>query len=73
LLKLLSFFPHTKKQIGTGIRTTQRNPNKLVAQATPRLWNIAVANNGKPAPAKDRKNVLAAIAEFACIMYTSMM
>ncbi len=50
-----------------------KKPNKLVAHATPSLWYIAVANNGNPLPAKDRNNVLAAIAEFAFQRYTSMM
>lgn len=46
----------------------QRKPSKDVAQLTPRLRYMALANRGKPAPARDRRRVLAAMALFACHM-----
>ena len=57
-----------KNRIGAGIIAMQRNPSNDVAQLTPKLWYIAVANNGNQPPARDLKNVLAAMAEFACHM-----
>lgn len=55
-----------KNKIGTGIRATAKKPRRVVAQGTPRLWNMAAANIGNPAPAPDLKRVFAATALFAC-------
>lgn len=35
---------YMKKSIGTGNRATARKPSRLVAQFTPKLWYIPVAN-----------------------------
>lgn len=41
-----------------------KKPRSEVAHGTPRLWYIAEAKSGKPAPAMDRIKVLIAIALF---------
>lgn len=33
-----------KNKIGTGNMAIHRNPRRLIAQGTPRLWNMGVAN-----------------------------
>ena len=50
-----------------------RKPSKLLAQSTPKVWYMAMANSGKPAPKKLRTNVFAEIAELATSRYTSTM
>jgi len=64
-LPLRTHISNIKNSIGTGIRITDKKPNKLIAQATPRFSNMAPTNNGNLAVAKTRTNVLAAIALFA--------
>jgi len=54
-----------KKRTGTGNITAVKKPSKDVAQGTPRLWYIAEAKSGKPAPTKDRMSVLPAMALLA--------
>ena len=51
--------------MGTGNKIAVKQPSRVMAQFTPRLWNMPVANMGNPAPSQLRKNVFAAIAEFA--------
>ena len=51
--------------IGAGTKAVHRNPNKLVAHATPSRSYMAGANRGKPAATKLRTNVFAASAEAA--------
>lgn len=57
-----------KKSIGTGNKAAVRKPSNEVAQGTPRLVYMGIANMGKPAPTKDLMKVLLAIAEFAFIL-----
>ena len=54
-----------KNKMGTGNKIAVKQPSRVMAQFTPRLWNMPVANMGNPAPSQLRKNVFAAIAEFA--------
>jgi hypothetical protein len=59
------FCPYKRKMTGTGANATAKNANRLVAQGKPRLWYIALAKRGNPAPKQLRTTVLAEIALFA--------
>lgn len=50
---------------GTGANTRASPPNKEQAPGVPNVLNICEANNGKPAPAKERKTVLILSADAA--------
>lgn len=68
LLIFLTLAPYIKNNTGAGIMTTHAKANTLVAHATPNPLNMYCAKSGNPPPAKLRRNVLAAMAEFACHM-----
>ena len=57
--------PNFKNARGMGIRTTATQASKVPAQLTLSALNMYVAKRGKTAPAMERRNVFAAMAEAA--------
>ena len=47
------------------MRTAATQPRRVPAQLTPRASNMYLEKRGKPAPARERRNVFAAMAEAA--------
>lgn len=54
-----------------GIKTIDKNASVELAQLTPRLLYIALANKGNPAPKADRNRSFPAKTEAAYIGYAS--
>lgn len=57
--------PYFQNATGMGISTTATQASKVPAQLTLRASNMYVAKRGKTAPAMERRNVFAAMAEAA--------
>jgi hypothetical protein len=53
------------KTTGMGMSTTATQPRRVPAQLTPREANMYFEKRGKTAPARERRNVFAAMAEAA--------
>ena len=60
------------KTTGMGTSTTATQPRRVPAQLTPRALNMYWEKSGKPAPARDRRNVFAAMAEAALRGFVSI-
>lgn len=65
LLLCLIFAPYFQKINGMGASTNATKPSSVPAQLTPRALNMYMLKRGKTAPARERRKVLAAIAEAA--------
>ena len=57
--------PYFQKMMGIGTSSTATQPSKVPAQLTPSARNVYCEKRGKPAPARERRKVLAAMAEAA--------
>ena len=58
-------FPYLNNNAGTGINTTPRKPNMLFPQFSPKLWYIFGPASGNTAAKRQRRAVMAAMAEAA--------
>lgn len=56
---------------GIGMNAIDKKAKRLLAQSTPNLWNIALANNGNPAPKEDLMKSLPARTDAATSGYAS--
>lgn len=65
MLIIRNFRPYFMKINGTGIARAAMPPRIDIAGPTPKLWNIGLANNGKPAAMKLRRMVFADTADAA--------
>ena len=65
LLLALILWPYFQNIMGIGTNTAATQPRRVPDQLTWMALNMYVANNGKTAPAMDRRKVFAAMAEAA--------